>query len=321
MLLRHIEATESKLLKDYTENLFNYENSPMIQRKLNCGQTYSKTHAEQQATTLRLHILPFFGEMEPDAITIPVIDSWLMYLKGKGLSNSSIAHYIITLRVIFKELMRVGIIEKNPLDLIEGFSKKAKEKDILTDDEMNKLFDFKKLITVWNGNIFYYTICYLAAKTGVRLGEAQALKKDAIGKDHIIVRHSWARHHGLKGTKNGKNRNIPITPELKMLLDTVAKTSESDFVFSLPGSLTPVDHKIVYKYLYRAFRNIGISNEDRKKRRLSYHNFRHYVNTKLIENGTPLPIIQAITGHSDIKMTQHYFHANAENCRKYLSKV
>jgi integrase/recombinase XerC len=316
-----VEHEHTKVFKNYVKDLFDYEKSKMIKRKHNAGQTYTPSHAEHQAATLQNHILPFFSAMKPTDITISLVDEWILYLKDKNLSNSSISHYISTLSVIVKEMLRAGVLEKNPLEYVDSFSKKAKAKDILTSDEMKRLFDISKIDTNWSGNKFYFTVCYLASKTGIRIGEAQALKKNAVKEVEIVIDKSWARHHGIKKPKNGKTRYIPISEDLRDLLLEVAESSDSDYVFSLPGRDNPVDHKIIYKYLYRAFEKIGISAEERKKRLLSFHNFRHYVNTKLIENGTPLPIVQAITGHSDLKMTYHYFHPNAENCREFLSQI
>jgi integrase len=148
----------------------------------------------------------------------------------------------------------------------------------------------------------------------MRLGEIQALLKPNVRPDHIEECHAWDRIYGLKGTKTNKPRQVPISADLHNRLGTIAaKQTEGDFIFSMSNGVAPVDHSIVYKWFRRALGHIGIDDKARKERNLSFHSWRHFVNTELRTSGVPDSIVQAITGHSNQEMTDHYTHVQMED--------
>jgi integrase len=154
----------------------------------------------------------------------------------------------------------------------------------------------------------------------MRLGEihrqhgCRALLKENVHPDHIDIKHSWDRTYGIKGTKTNKPRQVPISPELYDKLSQLAATqTEGVYMFSTCNGIAPVDHTIVYKWFKRALANIGIPEKTRLERNLSFHSWRHYVNSQLRANGVPDSIVQSVTGHNDMKMTDHYTHVQLED--------
>ena len=55
---------------------------------------------------------------------------------------------------------------------------------------------------------------------------------------------------------------------------------------------------------------IGITSEERIKRRISFHSWRHWLNSLLINEKVPLHKVRAIVGHNTDAMTQNYYHAD-----------
>lgn len=51
----------------------------------------------------------------------------------------------------------------------------------------------------------------------------------------------------------------------------------------------------------------------KKGTRLTFHSFRHYMNTRLIAVGMQGEKIRAVIGHEDEDMTEHYAHLEAED--------
>jgi integrase len=68
---------------------------------------------------------------------------------------------------------------------------------------LQKLFSEENQKEIWPENI-HFIINYLAANTGIRLGEILALRPKDISNDQLIISHSYNIHDGLKSTKNGK---------------------------------------------------------------------------------------------------------------------
>ena len=58
----------------------------------------------------------------------------------------------------------------------------------------------------------------------------------------------------------------------------------------------------------KALKNIGISYEEKLKRNLSFHAWRHFLNTLLLTSNVGLSKVQKVTGHKSLKMTDHYTH-------------
>ena len=42
--------------------------------------------------------------------------------------------------------------------------------------------------------------------------------------------------------------------------------------------------------------------------RISFHNLRHTCTSWMVQRGVSLPIVRAVLGHSDVKVTQKYAH-------------
>ena len=69
----------------------------------------------------------------------------------------------------------------------------------------------------------------------------------------------------------------------------------------------------MYRLLKHALNGIGISDTEIKERHLSFHSWRHFYNSKLINSGIPKSIVQSIIGHvNDDSMTEHYTHVSIE---------
>jgi integrase len=316
---------KSPQFDDYTADWFDYDKCLYIKGRLLRGFTYSRSFADAQRSNLTKIILPYFGKFLLDKITVTLIEQWLSHLKTKGYANISINHILSTLKVIMNEAFRRGDIAVNPVLAVRPLAEDSKEKGIFNKDEAKKLFSSTAFNDVWDGNTMHYTLNLLASQSGMRLGEIQALLKDNIYPDHIDIKHGWDRIYGIKGTKTNKPRQVPISTELYALLMKIAiGQTEGDYVFSASNGIAPVDHSIVYKWFKRALVNIGIDETERKKRNLSFHSWRHYVNSKLRANGVPDSIVQAITGHNELKMTEHYTHVQLSDMgdvRRILSST
>jgi integrase len=161
----------------------------------------------------------------------------------------------------------------------------------------------------------------VAATTGLRLGEILALQPENLSETTINIIHSWNRLEGLKGTKTGKTRTVPLTPQLRLALTNYIQKHNTDgFIFSSNGGKSPIDHKAVYKHFWQALSNIGITKELRKERNLSFHSYRHTFNTMLLEAGVHPETIRLITGHS-ANMTARYSHLQLSNMTEITEKI
>jgi integrase len=306
---------------DYAKGWFDYDTSIYIQSRLSKGFSYSRSYADHQQQALDDNIIPHFGKVLITHITVLMIEKWIIQLKQEGFSNATANRFFNHLRTILAEAHRRGDIDTNPAAAVQHLAHDSQVKGVFTQEEAEKLTCDAAKRTVWEETNLYYLFNKTASVTGMRFGELQALILENVYKDHIVVKHSWDRTYGLKGTKTGKDRVVPISHELYQELITQAKGhTAGPFVFSCDKGKQPVDHKAIQKHFSRALRAIGISEKERKERHLSFHSWRHYVNTQLRLRGVPDSVVQAITGHSTNRMTEHYTHYSAADLTRLLQE-
>ena len=103
--------------------------------------------------------------------------------------------------------------------------------------------------------------------------------------------------------------------------DLIRTYNINGFLFSVNNGRTPIDHKMVYRHFWHALSKIGINNELRKERNVSFHSYRHTFNTMLLEAGVHPETIRLITGHSAINMTARYSHIQLSNMPEIIEKL
>jgi site-specific recombinase XerD len=264
-----------------------------------------------------IHASPYFGEKPLDDITEDDIEGYIKYLKEKGLANTSINHNLAIIKIIFNYAEKRNEILYNPLKQIGKLKSDTKEKGTFTNEEAMKLFYSENMVsTIWSNDINNWLLNFTAYRTGMRLGELQALREKDIHEDYISVEHSLDRKYGIKGTKTEKSRSIPINNELKELLYNHIKNNSGDYVFGKDGGNRPIRHDEVYKAFWQATFKIGISKAALKSRKISFHSWRHSFTTRLVAQGIAKPMIKAMTGHSSGEMLEHYTHIGIEELNK-----
>nr|WP_230391683.1 MULTISPECIES: tyrosine-type recombinase/integrase [unclassified Oceanispirochaeta] len=199
------------------------------------------------------------------------------------------------------------------------FSGKKKKRGILSDKEVDKLFSEGN----WSNNEGAKLGNLLASQTGMRAGEIMALQIKDIKEDRIHVTHSYAREEGgLKSTKTGEEREIPILPETRRLLLDHAKTypfneigPESFIFYSSEKPGIPIGTETFLKRLKAALRSIGIKDDEQKARNLTFHGWRHYYARKMVDVLDQRTA--KLTGHATQEMLDHYSnHANEQDFQK-----
>jgi integrase len=191
---------------------------------------------------------------------------------------------------------------------LKPFKVDSSEKGILTREELMKLFKEENRDHIWPEEL-HFIINYLAASTGLRIGEILALRTKSISNNQLIVTNSYSPEDGLKSTKNGKTRIIPLNQKLKDMLVDLCKGKQDDaFLFSSSNGQKPMCHKTIYRRFWHALEIVGISKEERKRRNITFHSYRHGVNTMLLEKGLLPETVRLMLGHSAPSMTAHYSH-------------
>ena len=140
----------------------------------------------------------------------------------------------------------------------------------------------------------YKLIIHLLLDTGLRAKELLSIRKSDIDIQKRMIR--------VRNTKNGEERTVFFTEETaKMLEKHLRELREEDRVFN-----------VTYFALYRKLKRLGKKlNID-----LRPHVLRHTFATRAIRKGMPLPVVQRLLGHKDIRTTQIYTHLVTEDLKR-----
>jgi integrase len=309
------EEKESKLLIPFLGEFWDYENSPYVREKHAYGQSIGKRHCYEQTKRLS-HWKKFF---DPDTrladVTKEDLRNFQLALKDKDLAPKTINMILTVGTVPFGWAAEREEIAANPAEGLRKFSGASKKRDILSLDEIQKIFSIS-----WDderarvGNL-------LAMTTGLRAGEVIALRNSDIQGDKLMVRHSWSFADGLKAPKNGDERVVPLIPQIKKellkLLDTSPYGSRG-FIFYGTKPDKPMNIDVLSKGLTKAYitMNLPASKKNRSKeteairkamvdRGICFHSWRHFYATHLADK-IELRTVQLATGHKTSAMAAHY---------------
>ena len=305
-LLTFKDAIPFTVFEEYTKNFYIYDKCPYIQNRLARGYRYSRKAAKNNRYYLDHYILPYFKDDAIEAITIGKVNTWLINLPVENkTSNNSLS----LLRQILTQAVQDGLVSDNVALKVKPLSKMAnsKRRVAFTREQI------KKILTGWDNNLVR-TACHLAAVTGMRSGEIRALWQSQIHRNYIEVNASFNNTiDGRKCTKSGYSRIVPITKEIRQMLEEV--NSGGQYVFSFTGD-TPVANSYFDQCLKKRMDELHIRAPEGTS--LCFHSFRHYFNSRLSAAGVQGEKIRAVIGHEDESMTEHYAHLEPEDLKQIL---
>jgi integrase len=305
------------LFKDFAKGWWDYESCPYLASRKG-RRPISKSYAMGARLMLERHLIPAFGNKRIDMITELEVDQWLTgftsrkYLARDGktevnykTNTANLAFKILKIMLGYAEVKQ-KLIKTNPCRNIETLRTNDEKKiAILTPDEVRKLFP-AEWETVWDERVFY-VLNKLAACTGMRLGELLGLRGEFVYETYIDVCAQYSRY-GYGDVKTHKPRNIPLPPGLCSDLALLMKDNGEGYLFSKDGGNKPTARRSVYDALYKALDRIGINEDERKRRNLSMHGWRHFLNTTLLMANVSDSKVMEITGHTSKKTKKHYTH-------------
>ena len=98
-----------------------------------------------------------------------------------------------------------------------------------------------------------------------------------------------------------------------------AQRGEEAFIFYNDVSdHRPAHGDYMTRCLYWAIEEAGIPEEERKKRNITFHSWRYFLNSLLINAKIPLQKVQSVTGHLTAEMSQHYYAMNVDEMSDIL---
>ncbi|VBB39876.1 Integrase domain protein SAM domain protein [uncultured Spirochaetota bacterium] len=324
-------AASSRGLVDYLTEFWDYDTSPYIKEKLLHGQKIGRMRAIDSSRVVKYWKQYFSEKKTIGEVTRADIRDFSLWLaeykvvykkknnndapehKGssffsskeeeeKCLSAGTINKIILAGTLPLKWAAYHGEIPTDPGKGLMKFSGTPKARGILTENEAKRIFEVQ-----WKEERSKIA-SMVSMTTGLRAGEILALKLKDVGKDRLYVNHSWSWSDGLKSTKTGKVRVVPLLPDIRDLLIKLGESNphgKDGFIFYGLVADKPMDTHFLLDGLKEALKEIGISEAVRVKRNIVFHSWRHYFATKM-RGMLDADTVKRATGHSTDAMLEHY---------------
>ena len=227
-----------------------------------------------------------------------------------------------TLDQIFKDAVKLGIIEINPCDHVAKIKYRKAETRILTDSELRVIDQ-----TVFS--LREQLFLKLIRNYGLRKEEALALEKKHFDfkQKLLYIQQAFTYRNNqpkLSVTKSESgNRILPLTSDDIVFFKNAFKEIKTEFLFTNVTTETPISatsykkmwESIRHKMAFTAKRlNIDIPDD------LTSKMFRHTFCTDLALAGVPIKVAQYLMGHKTVSVTMNiYSHVSFDNIdRKML---
>jgi site-specific recombinase XerD len=153
-------------------------------------------------------------------------------------------------------------------------------------------------------NLKHQVVFMTLYATGLRLGEALALKPEDVDDGDMIIR--------VRQGKGGRDRIVPLSPVLRDRIHEYRRiTGATPWLFPGKDPARPMSSSAAQGMMHIARRRASLL------RRATPHVLRHSFATHLLEDGVDLRVIQEILGHRSLESTAIYTHVS----RRHLSSV
>ncbi|HHY33350.1 MAG TPA: site-specific integrase [Firmicutes bacterium] len=270
------------------------------------GSRAPKTYLRYEST-INTHLIPALSNI-PLAKLAPQ-HLLRLYRELQDAGGHDKAHKChATLHCALSTAVKLGLIPRNPADLVDAPRVERKEMRVLTPEETARLFDAAR-------GDRYYALYVLAATCGLRLGELLGLKWQDIDFDagtlQVQRQLQWITGAGptFKEPKTKGSRRTIYLPRLaidalkehrKRQAAERLKLGEvwqaQDLVF--PSEIgTPANPSNIYKWSWHPIlEKAGLP-------RIRIHDLRHTAASLLLLANENPRVVQELLGHSDISTT------------------
>ncbi len=240
----------------------------------------------------------------------PIILRYLIALRNAGLSARSRARHLVTLRGFYRFLAHEGMIEHDPVRIIDLPKAGLRLPDVLSIQEIKDLLSLAD--TGKPQGARDAAMIELLYAAGLRVSELIGIKLQDISLEAGFVR--------VFG-KGSKERVVPIGLYAKERIDhyivnarpQLLKNKMNHFLF-VTRLGKPMTRQGFWKLLKRYVLKAGINKN------ITPHTLRHSFASHLLEGGADLRSVQLMLGHIDISTTQIYTHVAREHLKKMHEK-
>ncbi|MFN4226813.1 MAG: site-specific tyrosine recombinase XerD [Candidatus Ratteibacteria bacterium] len=266
-----------------------------------------KNLSHNTATAYKNDLYKFKNFIEEKRINFNKIDfenftSFIIFLKRKNYSSTSIVRIISGVRNFYKFLLARGLVKNTEIN-IESPKIEKKLPEVLTEEEVAKLLNLNKVSRKHLRNLAILELFY---SSGLRISELCNLKISDIDLDSGFIK--------VKGKGNRERICILNRETVEVLKQYLRERRGIDEHLFLNNQNKKISRQSVWKIVKKYAKYAGI------EKNVKPHTLRHTFATHLLERGLDLRIVQELLGHKSIATTEIYTHLNRKKIKEIYKK-
>jgi len=249
-------------------------------------------------------------EANPAAVAFPDVtanhaEEYAAHLVASGLSANSFNKHVNLLKLVFRVLSKPARLAFNPWDAIGRKRAISNSRRELTVQELKAVYEAA------TGEI--RLLFAIGIYTGLRLGDAATLRWAETDLHRRLIR----RIPNKTNRRNSKPVEVPIRPNLLLMLDEVPPERRGEYVLPETAQLYSIESgSRLTKRIQEHFTACGIrttkpgtgGDAGRAVVEVGFHSLRHTFVSLCRAADVPLSVVESIVGHSNPAMTRHYTH-------------
>lgn len=241
---------------------------------------------------LNASLIPFFGKMPIERITVNDIERYKMKVLREGVARKTVNNRLTVFRTCVSTAYEWLELEGTP-PKVTRLNCPPPKTDYLSPDEC------VLLLSCTDGIV--REMMLTAMRTGMRQGEIRGLQWASIDwqDESITVRHSLCDYTKELGSPKGnRERYIPMDADVYEML--FKRKKNTGYVFLNRGG-KPFGSEHLGDLLADVCKKAGL-------RKIGWHILRHTFASHLAMGGAPLGSVQMLLGHTAIATTMRYAH-------------
>jgi integrase len=291
--------------------------------RLASGKAFDTVRFHITSTTWFSRFLAERGEYRDErAITRKLLEDYVAWLSGQGLSESTRLNYLVGLRTLLDDARRHGWLPRLAATATLYYDDLPRPPKrlprFIPEFVMGQLESPANLARIEDPAVRHLIVVLI--ETGLRCGDACQLPFNPLVDDSVGWPCLQFFNHKVRS-----EQLIPLSPKAAETIRAQQRLVEerwpagTRWLFprrqSNPDGAKPFSSETLRRHLEAWQDTIDLRDAAGQPVRVSPHRFRHTIGSRMVNAGVPLPIIQKLLGHASAQMTGTYAHMHDSTLR------
>ena len=233
--------------------------------------------------------------------------------RANEVEASTIAGDLKDLSAVFNTAIKIGYMDRNPALGVKRPKSQPIEREVFTHAQI------RALVAEAKGDWKTAVLC--GYYSGARLGDVVKLRWE-----HVNFDSGKVGAIAFRQSKTGKRVMIPLVPELREHLESIAGDQKDPYIMPTLALRRPGGRNGLSGTFIRILEKAGIDPtyvEGKGKRfaKLSFHSLRHTFNSAMANAGVSQEVRMKLTGHQSVAMNNTYTHHEQKTLADALNRI